>query len=141
MALFIRVEREGGKSCALDVTLAYEVFTEHKAMMLYPINALRNLARLQVNQAPMTSVDYSCVDRYPGSPSSEWRTPHLPRLSVPAPPQARTPLVALVDIDMLTSKELYDMILTSGSGFRDKLMRDAREGPTAFVIPAFQVCA
>jgi hypothetical protein len=47
-ALFVRVEQEGGRSCALDVTLAYEVFSEHKAMMLYPINALRNLARLQV---------------------------------------------------------------------------------------------
>lgn len=35
-------------SCQLDIALAYEVFSEPKAMMLYPINALRNLARLQV---------------------------------------------------------------------------------------------
>lgn len=45
----------------------YEVYTEAQAMMLYPINVLRNLARLQ----------------------------------------ARTPLLALVDVDMLMGSRLY----------------------------------
>ena len=44
---FVQMEQEE-QSCQLDITLAYEVFSEPKAMMLYPINALRNLARLQV---------------------------------------------------------------------------------------------
>ena len=34
--------------CELDVVLVYEVYTEQKAQMLYPINLLRNLARIQV---------------------------------------------------------------------------------------------
>ena len=41
---FARIEREE-LSCKLDIILAYEVYSEPKAMMLYPINALRNLAR------------------------------------------------------------------------------------------------
>ena len=35
-------------ACRLDVVLAYEVLTEQRAIMLYPINLLRNMARLQV---------------------------------------------------------------------------------------------
>lgn len=38
-------------ACKLDVMLVYEVYTEHRAMMLYPINVLRNLARAQVSRA------------------------------------------------------------------------------------------
>lgn len=48
---FLAVERSRDSMCALDVMLVHEVFTEHKAMMLYPINVLRNLARLQVGDA------------------------------------------------------------------------------------------
>ncbi len=35
-------------ACKMDVMLVYEVYTEERAMTLYPINVLRNLARLQV---------------------------------------------------------------------------------------------
>lgn len=41
-----------GSVCKLDVMLVYEVFTESRAMMLYPINVLRNLARAQVCNQP-----------------------------------------------------------------------------------------
>lgn len=42
-----RAEREPGW-CALDVALVWEVFDSGRSAMLYPINHLRNLARLQV---------------------------------------------------------------------------------------------
>ena len=42
-------------ACKLDVMLAYEIYTEHRAMMLYPINVLRNLARAQVRD-PKSSI-------------------------------------------------------------------------------------
>jgi hypothetical protein len=41
---FSKIERDPSV-CKLDIVLAYEVFVEARAMMLYPINALRNLAR------------------------------------------------------------------------------------------------
>ena len=36
-------------ACRLDIVLVYEVYTEKRAALLYPVNQLRNLARLQVN--------------------------------------------------------------------------------------------
>mmetsp|Transcript_23209 Transcript_23209/g.50938 ORF Transcript_23209/g.50938 Transcript_23209/m.50938 type:complete len:525 (-) Transcript_23209:908-2482(-) len=92
---FADVERDES-ACKLDIMLAYEVFVERKAMLLYPINVLRNYARLQ----------------------------------------ARTPLVALVDVDMLMSSALYED-LVSGKGFSTMLMEKAR-AKTAFVLPAFE---
>lgn len=40
-----RIEAAGG--CQLDLMLVYEVFDSIQAMLLYPVNALRNLARMQ----------------------------------------------------------------------------------------------
>ena len=41
-ASFAKFEKDDAKSsCALDIVLAYEVYSERKAMMLYPINTLR----------------------------------------------------------------------------------------------------
>ena len=34
-------------ACSLDLIYVYEVYVEKRAMMLYPVNQLRNLARLQ----------------------------------------------------------------------------------------------
>ncbi|KAG1666443.1 hypothetical protein FOA52_015113 [Chlamydomonas sp. UWO 241] len=92
---FLEIERNG-TMCALDVMLVLEVFVEHKAMMLYPINVLRNLARLQ----------------------------------------ARTPLVGLVDVDMLISHTFYDELVSSNA-LRGLLLSRAANG-TAFVLPAFE---
>lgn len=36
--------------CQLDVLLLYEVFDSPDAQLLYPVNALRNLARMQVGR-------------------------------------------------------------------------------------------
>lgn len=46
-SFFDDVERDP-YACMPDILFVYEVYTEHKAMLLYPINLLRNLARLQV---------------------------------------------------------------------------------------------
>ncbi|GAX72769.1 hypothetical protein CEUSTIGMA_g225.t1 [Chlamydomonas eustigma] len=93
--LFADVEKDEA-ACKLDVILAYEVYTEQRAMMLYPINALRNLARVQ----------------------------------------ARTPLLALMDVDMLMSSKLY-RDLVSNSSFAQKLQSGAARR-VAFVLPAFE---
>ena len=45
--LFMEAEQDA-HACKLDVMLVYEVYAEERAMMLFPINALRNMARLQV---------------------------------------------------------------------------------------------
>lgn len=59
------VERDDS-ACILDVVLLYEIHSERRALLLYPVNQLRNLARLQ----------------------------------------ARTELIALMDVDMLLSSKL-----------------------------------
>lgn len=65
-SFFADIERDDN-ACKPDIMLVYEIYTERRAMLLYPINVLRNLARMQ----------------------------------------ARTPLLALVDVDMLLSDKLY----------------------------------
>lgn len=44
---FEEVERDP-EACMPDILLVYEVYTERRATLLYPINLLRNMARLQV---------------------------------------------------------------------------------------------
>eukprot|EP00955_Chlamydomonas_euryale_P095905 364968-Chlamydomonas_euryale.AAC.11 len=50
--------------------------------------------------------------------------------------QARTPLIALVDVDMLLSRRFYED-LVSNSRFAQQLV-DAAVAKTAFVMPAFE---
>lgn len=38
----------GSAACKLRLSLAYEVYKETRATALFPVNMLRNLARLQV---------------------------------------------------------------------------------------------
>ena len=59
------VERDAS-ACILDIVLVYEIHSEKRALLLYPVNQLRNIARLQ----------------------------------------ARTELIALMDVDMLLSSKL-----------------------------------
>ena len=40
----------------MDIMFTYEVFTERRAMLLYPINVLRNLARVQVRIGPSSVI-------------------------------------------------------------------------------------
>ncbi|GIL43712.1 hypothetical protein Vafri_1363 [Volvox africanus] len=64
-AFWLEMERK--KWCSLDLMLVYELYTDLRAMKtLYPVNHLRNWARLQ----------------------------------------ARTPLIAMLDVDMLPSRDL-----------------------------------
>lgn len=46
-SFFEDVEKDP-EACKPDILLVYELYTEAKAVMLYPINLLRNLARMQV---------------------------------------------------------------------------------------------
>lgn len=50
--------------------------------------------------------------------------------------QARTPLLALVDVDMLLGSRLYQDLLSSPE-FAQKIILGARER-TAYVLPAFE---
>ncbi|KAL6763415.1 glycosyl-transferase for dystroglycan-domain-containing protein [Haematococcus lacustris] len=93
-AFFIEVEKESG-TCQPEILLLYEVYTERKALLLYPINLLRNVARLQ----------------------------------------ARTPLTALIDVDMLLStyayKDMEDPVKAQA------VVQGARR-KRAYVLPAFE---
>ncbi|GFH30314.1 uncharacterized protein HaLaN_29145 [Haematococcus lacustris] len=93
-AFFIEVEKESG-TCQPEILLLYEIYTERKALLLYPINLLRNLARLQ----------------------------------------ARTPLTALIDVDMLLSthayKDMEDPVKAQA------VVQGARR-KRAYVLPAFE---
>ena len=98
--LFMDIEKDP-HACKLDVMLVYEVYAEERAMMLFPINALRNMARLQ----------------------------------------ARTPLLALIDVDMLVSSSLYKELKTN-SVFLKQLLDETggriSEPGGIFVLPAFE---
>lgn len=47
LCVLCSIEAAGG--CQLDLMLVYEVFDSSDASLLYPVNTLRNLARMQVN--------------------------------------------------------------------------------------------
>ena len=47
---------EKNLSCQLDLMLVYERFDSEKATMLYPVNILRNYARLQVRHPGLSTV-------------------------------------------------------------------------------------
>jgi hypothetical protein len=101
--LFMDVERDP-HACKLDVMLVYEVYAEERAMMLFPINALRNMARLQ----------------------------------------ARTPLLALIDVDMLVGAQLYKDLRTNSVFLRqllDETGGKISEPGGVFVLPAFEPIA
>lgn len=85
------------EGCSISLILAYEVFTDPEAaVMLHPINALRNIARSQ------------------GS----------------------TPLLALLDVDMLVSKSLYED-LSANATLTAEVVGLANKN-VAFVLPAFE---
>ncbi|MEW5309976.1 MAG: hypothetical protein WDW38_001814 [Sanguina aurantia] len=85
------------QGCKLDLLLVYEVFSEERALMLYPFNVLRNLARMQ----------------------------------------ARTPVIALLDVDMLASRTLYTWLAEpTGKNAADVITQCAAK--SVFVITAFE---
>lgn len=90
-SIVLTIQTNPNSKCALDVILASERFVEERATALYPINTLRNLARLQ----------------------------------------ARTPLIALLDVDMLVSSKL--------SGMQSLNLSQVVTNRTALVLPAFEV--
>lgn len=90
---FDGVEATG--KCQLDIMLVYELYQEERAMMLYPVNLLRNLARLQ----------------------------------------ARTPLIAMMDVDMLISTNLVEE-LRSPEKAAQYLAQCKNK--VVFVLPAFE---
>lgn len=47
-------------ACKPDILLAYEVYGERRAILLYPINLLRNLARLLVGLASTPFSPFRC---------------------------------------------------------------------------------
>jgi hypothetical protein len=52
VARFVADMADVPHACKPDVMLTYEVFTQERAAkMLYPINELRNLAKLQVGSS------------------------------------------------------------------------------------------
>ena len=70
-------------ACRLDIVLVYEVYTEKRAALLYPVNQLRNLARLQVNGWVRVMGNHTQVDgwsrsqeRLPPSASPHTHTFH-----------------------------------------------------------------
>jgi len=99
-------------TCQLRMVLMYEIFGQEKAVPLYPVNSLRNYARLL----------------------------------------ADTPLVANIDVDMLTSLSLSDSLLqgwdikhnrpqpgaTSFPGSAAELLQLSAKERTVFVLPAFE---
>lgn len=48
MRVACRAEALGAGGCVLDVALMWEVFVDEQAKLLYPVNYLRNYARMQV---------------------------------------------------------------------------------------------
>ncbi len=60
--------RSGKRSCQLRLMLVYELFADVKATVLYPVNSLRNLARLMADTDLITNID---VDMVPSVTISE----------------------------------------------------------------------
>ena len=118
-------EMEGDDAaCKLDVMLVYEVYTEHRAMMLYPINLLRNLARVQASGPIPWCLCHRGLSRCLESHSNL------------LPSQARTPLLALVDVDMLLGSRLYQD-LRANPIFSQQIVKGAN-AKAAYVLPAFE---
>ena len=82
-------------ACILDLLLVYEIYSEKRAMLLYPVNQLRNIARLQ----------------------------------------ARTELIALMDVDMLLSSKLPKWMSEEGNV---EVMTKTCASRQVYVTPAFQ---
>eukprot|EP00798_Chlamydomonas_sp_ICE-L_P005378 gene5378-5598_t len=93
--LFLEVDQDP-RACQLDIVLLFELYTERRAALLYPINLLRNIARAQ----------------------------------------ARTPLLALVDVDMLLNAQLYREL--ADEEYSQHLIAGAA-AKKVFVLPAFEV--
>lgn len=92
-SFFEEIEQSG--RCQLDILLVYELFQEERAIMLYPVNAMRNLARLQ----------------------------------------AKTPMIALLDVDMLVSRSLSeDLKKVEVAAKYEQQCKDKN----VFVLPAFE---
>ena len=100
----------------MDAVLVFERFNEEIPSLLFPINILRNYARLQVRHHPELKVGRQlgcyfsvCVILWSVAASSIW-----PRIifflgkDTDACPQARTPMIALFDVDMLPSATLFE---------------------------------
>ena len=90
----------------LDLMLVFERFADDSAALLYPINILRNYARLQVGKALHTALsDHAqiwCTTKNYCPMKFRADTFYSPPLW-----QARTPLIALFDVDMLPSNTLF----------------------------------
>jgi hypothetical protein len=53
---YYQTESNPGRICQPSILLVTEVYTERKALLLYPINLLRNLARLMVGACTVISI-------------------------------------------------------------------------------------
>lgn len=93
--LAYQLEAEPG-ACQLEAMLVYEVFAEQQAAMLYPVNVLRNLARLQ----------------------------------------ARTPLISMLDVDLMVSGGLADAMAQPVKAAA--VVRACSEHKAVYVLPAFE---
>ncbi|KAG2422729.1 hypothetical protein HXX76_015816 [Chlamydomonas incerta] len=62
--LFQKTEAGGsssGSGCQLRLILLYELFADQKAMVLYPVNSLRNWARLMADTDLITNIDVDMI--------------------------------------------------------------------------------
>lgn len=92
---FHQMVERNNSACILDILLVYEIYSEKRAMLLYPVNQLRNLARVQ----------------------------------------ARTELIALMDVDMLLSSKLPKWMSEEGNV---ELMTRTCARRQVYVTPAFE---
>ncbi|MEW5320424.1 MAG: hypothetical protein WDW38_011499 [Sanguina aurantia] len=87
-------------ACHLSILMVVEVFADRRALLLYPMNLLRNLARLQ----------------------------------------ARTPMVAMLDVDILPSADLTHTLLSPDSSVARSCL-DVTTRMGVVVLPTFETNA
>jgi hypothetical protein len=105
--------------CQLDLLLLYEVVQDDVMSMMFPVNSLRNMALLQARggrggwgRGTTTAWPSQARASTPSSPAGPPRAPRAQLACPRAPgrPQARTDMVAMVDVDLLVSNSLFEWL-------------------------------
>ncbi|KAL6753172.1 glycosyl-transferase for dystroglycan-domain-containing protein [Haematococcus lacustris] len=106
------LQRPGG--CQLRVLLVYEVHAQEKATTLYPVNSLRNFARLLAD------------------------TPLIANIDVDMLPSASLSATLLADVAGMAGDTAAGSTVPLNPGSAASIVAAQQQGSTVFVLPAFE---
>ncbi len=140
VAQFMVDMRSAPHACQPTVLLTYEIYSDRESMLLYPVNLLRNLARIQVRFSLFRRSVGHLILALRSELDASWRTSSVAQtmcVRVRVCAQAQSPLIAMLDVDLLPSKSLANRLVAHEDSAR-LLLSKVQQDRAVYIVPAFE---